>query len=149
MSFVNNSSDINMEIFIYLTFEELLNMYKTNKTIIKDNEKYTQIKYKKSFKQLYLENKCLHCNNFCDNINFKVCDNCAADTCWTCYNKVGNTNLYFISQFDISLKIWYPSYKCFNKCVYKCKKCKRNYNHESNIIIKQSVVTCFACNILK
>lgn len=148
MSFITNSSDINIEIFTYLTFEELLNMYKTNKTILKDIEKFTQIKYKKTFKQLYFENKCLHCNNLCDNIEFKICDNCVTDTCWTCYNKVGNINLFLVTNFDNSLKTWYPSYKCFRKCTYKCKNCKKKYSSKSDVIINQSIVKCISCHCL-
>lgn len=147
MSLVKNSTDINIQIFTYLTIEDLLNMYKTNKTILRDIELYTKIKYKKSFKQLYFENKCLHCNNLCDNIDFKICNSCITDTCWTCYNKVGNLNLYFMTNWDFSLNSWYPTYKCINKCIYKCKKCKKNYTNKNYINIKNSIINCSTCTL--
>lgn len=123
MSLTSYPSELNVEIFKYLNFEELINLYKTNKTIIKDIEKYSQITYKKSFKQVYKEKKCLHCTNICHSLEFKICDNCACDTCWFCYNKVGNENLYFSYQYDNKLSRDILLYKCFGK--YKCiKKCK-------------------------
>ena len=122
MSLTSYPSDLNIEIFKYLEFEDLLNLYKTNKTIIKDIEEYSLITFKKSFKQLYKDYKCLHCNNLCDSIKFKICDYCALDTCWFCYNKVGNENLYFYYHYDSELKTDVILYKCFAK--YKCKtKC--------------------------
>ena len=145
MSLISNPNDINNEIFSYLTFAELSSLYQTNKIINKDIDKFCYKKYKKSFKQLYIDNKCLHCNNLVDNINFKICDNCTLDTCWTCYNKVGNLNLWFMTNWDSSNSIWYPSYKCFGNCIYKCQKCNRKYNNKNDIIIDKCLTKCITC----
>ena len=148
MSLITNSSDINIEIFQYLNFEELLNMYKTSKIILKDIDKFTIIKYKKYFKQLYLENKCIHCNNLSENVSFRICDNCALDTCWTCFKKVGSLKLFTFSKWDNNLNLWYPTYKCYKNCIYKCFNCKRDFN-KYNIVIKNSVITCNTCIYFK
>ena len=149
MSLTQYPSDVNVEMLKYLTFEDILNLYKTNKTIIKDIEKYCQITYKKSFKELYKDNKCLHCNNLCDNIQFKICDNCACDTCWFCFQKVGNINLWFMSSSNLLDKRYDLVYKCFGECNYKCVKCKKIYNKKDDIKITNCITTCTACNILK
>lgn len=150
MSLVQYPSDLNIEMFKYLNFEDLLNLYKTNKNIIKDIEKYCQITYKKSFKQVYIDNKCLHCNNLHNNnLNFKICDNCACDTCWICFNKVGNINLWVVSIFNLKDNRYDLMYNCIDSCKYKCIKCKKIYKNKNDITIYNCVTTCIACNILK
>ena len=144
MSLVLNSCDINYEIFKYLNFEELLNLYKTNKILLRDIEKFVFIFYKKTFKQLYIENKCLHCNLLCDNVNFRICDYCALDTCWNCFKKVGNLKLYSFFNWDDKINSWYPTYKCNKVCIYKCYKCKRDFN-KNKVIIKNSLIICITC----
>ena len=144
MSLTKNSSDINFEIFNYLTFEELLNLYKTNKTLLSDIEKYSIIKYKKSFKQLYFDNKCLHCNNLCDNVNFKICDYCSIDVCWKCFSKVGSENLRFIYSWDFFLNRTILLPVCIGQCVYKCYKCKCVYN-KKDVVIKNYKSICVCC----
>jgi len=148
MSLITNSSDINFEIFKYLNIEELLNLYKTCKLILKDIDKFSFNKYKKNFKQLYLENKCIHCNNLSDNMSFRLCDKCALDTCWTCFNKVGSLQLFAYNKWDNNINVWYPSYKCFGHCIYKCFYCKRNFN-KYDIVVNNSVITCITCIYLK
>lgn len=149
MSLTQYPTDLNIEIFKYLNFEDIINLYKTNKTI-KDIEKYCQITYKKSFKQVYKDNKCLHCNNLHNNsLNFKICDNCACDTCWFCFQNVGNMNLWFMSHFNIKDNRYDLIYKCFGECKYKCVKCKKIYDRKDYIKITNCIATCIACNILK
>jgi hypothetical protein len=147
MALTKNSTDINLEIFKYLRFEELLNLYKTNKMILSDIEKYSKIQYKKTFKQLYFDNKCLHCINLCDNINFRVCDNCILDTCWFCFYKSDNQNLRFVDNYDYFLKRYISSVKCIGNCIYKCYKCKKIYFDKNNIIIYKCRTICNGCNI--
>jgi hypothetical protein len=149
MSLEKYPSEINIEIIKYLNFEDILNLYNTNKTILKDVDKYYQITYKKSFKQLCKDNKCLHCNNLCDQTNFKICDKCSVDTCWTCFNKVGNINLWFMSKFNLIDNRYDLVYKCFGDCKYKCVNCKRIYNYKNDIKIVNCITTCIACNMLK
>ena len=48
MSLAKYPTELNIEIFKYLNFEDLLNLYNTNKTIINDIEKYCHLIYKKS-----------------------------------------------------------------------------------------------------
>lgn len=143
MSLTLNSTDINIKIFDYLKFEELLNLYKTNKILITDIEKYTILKYKKSFKELYLDNKCLHCNNLCDHIKFKLCDTCTCDTCWNCYSKVGSINLYTRQIYN------FYQLKCIEKCIYKCRSCNKSYNGKKNVAIDKCTITCVSCKIFK
>lgn len=149
MSLTKCPSDLNVEIFKYLNFEDILNLYKTNKIIINDIEKYCQIIYKKSFKQVYKDLKCLHCNNLSDNIEFKICDNCACDTCWFCFNKVGSINLLFVNILNLKYNRYDLEYKCFGECKYKCVKCKKIYNRKDDIKIINCITTCISCNILK
>ena len=149
MSLTKYPSELNIEIFKFLNFEDILNLYKTNKTIINDIEKYCHLIYKKSFKQVYMDLKCLHCNNLSDNTEFKICDNCACDTCWFCFNKVGNLNLWFMSHFNLKDNRYDLLYKCFGNCKYKCVKCKKIYNRKDDIKITNCITSCISCNILK
>jgi hypothetical protein len=150
MSLILNSSDINIQIFDLLNFGELLNLYKTNnKILIIDIEKYTFLKYKKSFKKLYLDNKCLHCNNLCDNVKFKLCDICVYDTCWKCYNKVGSVNLCTRKKHQLKNfqeNIFYQI-ECINKCIFNCRLCHRSYN-KNDVIIDNCVIICIGCKTL-
>ena len=150
MSLILNSTDLNIQIFEYLIFEELLNLYKTNKILITDIERFTFVKYKKSFKQLYIDNKCLHCNNLCDNIKFKLCDMCVLDTCWNCYSKVGNVNLYTcqINQLNSYTDHIFYQIKCNSDCNYNCRSCNKNYN-KNNVIIEKCIIKCISCKILR
>lgn len=151
MSLILNSSDINIQTFEYLNFEELLNLYKTNnKILIKDIEKYTFLKYKKSFKKLYLDNKCLHCNNLCDNVKFKLCDTCVCDTCWNCYNKVGSVNLCTRKKrqsINLFQENFFYQIECINACIFNCSSCHRNYN-KNDVLIDNCIITCIVCKTL-
>lgn len=143
MSIVTISSDINLEIFKYLKLDDLISLYKTNKTLVQDIEKYCKNIYKKTFHQVIDDYKCIHCNNICENENFKICDNCTCDTCWNCFNKVGSE--YMCLKFDKDENDrYYPYYGCINKCMYKCDKCKKSYN-KKNVIINKCKIVCLNC----
>uniref|UniRef100_A0A6C0I5Q8 F-box domain-containing protein n=1 Tax=viral metagenome TaxID=1070528 RepID=A0A6C0I5Q8_9ZZZZ len=142
-----NPTDINSLIFQYINLKELYNLYFSNKNIKKDIDHYILQKYKKLFKQLLHENKCIHCFNLCDTVKFKVCDECTLDTCWFCYSKVGFLNLLLCSHFNVQDKRIDYVYKCVHKCDYKCNKCKRIYNKD-DVCVNNSTITCIPCACL-
>jgi hypothetical protein len=143
-----NPSDINILIFQYMNLKELYNLYFLNKNIKKDIDCYILQKYKKSFKQLLCDYKCIHCFNLCDNIKFKVCDDCTMDTCWFCYSKVGSLNLLLYSYYNVQDKRIDYVYKCDHKCNYKCINCRKIYNKNDVHVNNNCTIICVACECL-
>lgn len=141
----NIPTDINFMIFKYLNFEDLIQLYKTNKLFNRDMEKYCNYTYKRSFSKVLYDKLCIHCNNICSNEKFKVCDNCTCDTCWNCFTKIGSDKMILSYKYDKNIMSFCPYYLCIDYCNYQCKKCKRNYTNKNDVIIKNCRVVCLAC----
>lgn len=147
MSLKNIPSDISIEIFKYLDISDLNSLHKTNKSMNYDIEKYSKQKFKNSWFNILKDKKCIHCKNLCDENN-KICDECLCDTCWKCFNKVGNENLsvnYFTDEL-LNSNEEYLIICCTNGCKFNCCICKKKLNqYDVTIDTKKHKTYCSQC----
>lgn len=139
------SNDLVLEMFKFLDIQDLESLYKTNKTLNYDVEKYSNQKFKQSWTEVLKQKKCIHCNNLCENEYDKICENCTCDTCWNCFSKVGSENLCIDNCTNVSTCEEYTIFTCIDKCKFNCSVCKKTFN-KNNITIDTKTYKKY-CNL--